>query len=189
MQLQPIGLIGATLFIQLCLLALMFITNRMLPERGVVHLRSKCDRATLVLAIVTVACMVASDEMYRAWAPILGDLAFSSGIGRGATYLLLFIVDLVIAFWLVTLTGGSKGSPYTSTLFALPSLAIFLREPPSRFVTYTAIAAIFYVIGLNAERNRLPIDVLRGEGYMGPSYSSIRTNTPAHASTRQHTPQ
>lgn len=182
MQLQPIGLIGATLFIQLCLLLLLFATNRMLPERGFVHLRSRCDRATLVLAIVTVACMVASDEMYRAWAPILGDLAFGSGIGRSTTYLLLFSVDLSVAFWLMTLTGGSKNSPYTAILFMLPSLAIFLREPAGRFVFYAALAAIFYGLGLLAESRRLtPMDILRGDSYMGPKYSSIRTDTPAHA--------
>lgn len=182
MLLQPIGLIGATLVIQLCLLILLFITNRMLPERGHIHLRSRCDRATLSLALITLACMVVSEEMFQTWAPILGDLSPKSGLSRSGTYLLLFLADLGIAFWLISLTGGSKHSPFTGVLLLVPSLAIFLREPAWRFIMYSLFAAGLYSIGLIMSRRPVEsIDVLRGESYLGPNYSSIRTDTPAHA--------
>ena len=161
---------------------LLFITTRLLPERGFVHIRSNCDFAALILAIITVACMVASDELYRAWSPFMGDLAFAGGVSRSVTFLVLFTTDLMVAFWLITRTGGSKRSPFTTLLFTIPSLAIFLREPPSRFLTYLAVAAMFYLLGLLASRNRLDgIDVLRGgDDPPGMPYAMKLADTPAH---------
>lgn len=182
MQLQPIGLIGATLFIQFCVLLLLVVTIGAFPKRGFVNLRSDCERVVLGLAFVTLGSLVLSDELYKAWSPILGDLAMQHGFSRQSTFPVLFIVDLMGAFWLVTLTGGSKSSPFTSVLLLVPSLAIFLREPALRFILYSVLAAGLYIAGLVVERsNDGGVDVLRG--MEGPvfSYSIIRTDTPAHA--------
>jgi hypothetical protein len=133
---------------------------------------------------VTLGTLVLSDELYQAWSPILGDLAMHNGIARQSTFPILFISDLIGAFWLVAKTGGSKSSPFTSVLLLVPSLAIFLREPAARFILYSTTAGILYLWGLS----RLPggthdIDVLRGIGGLQPSFSEIRTDTSAHAIT------
>jgi hypothetical protein len=182
MQLQPIGLIGATLFIQFCVLILLFVTIGALPQRGFVNLRSSCERVVLGLAFITLGCLVLSDDLYKAWSPILGDLAMEHGISRQATFPILFVFDLVGAFWLVTLTGGSKSSPFTSVLLLVSSLAIFLREPALRFILYSLLAAGLYIAGLVVERRKSGgVDVLRGMEGPVLSYSMIRTDTPAHA--------
>jgi hypothetical protein len=49
-------------------------------------------------------------------------------------------------------TGGAKGSPFTSVLFLIPALAIFLREPPKHFLGYAAFIGILYVWSLARER-------------------------------------
>lgn len=183
MQIQPVGLIGATLTVQLCLLVLIFLTNRVLPQRGLIMLRSRCDRAALVLSLITVACIVVSEELYTFSAPVFGDLAFPKGLPRSWTYLILFLADLFVVFQLIQTTGGSKTSPFTVILFLLPTIAIFLREPPGRFLLYAVVAAALYILGLMLSRpHDTFIDILRGESG-GPQmdYSILRTDTPAHA--------
>ncbi|MBX3609169.1 MAG: hypothetical protein KF871_04670 [Hydrogenophaga sp.] len=135
------------------------------------------------MALITVGCVVASDELYRLSAPVFGELAFSGGLSRNTTYFVLFVADLLITFRLIQVTGGSKTSPFTAILFLLPTVAIFLREPASRFLFYAALAGGLYLIGLLIDRSHdRPVDILRGEiGGAPPDYSILRTDTPAHA--------
>lgn len=37
-------------------------------------------------------------------------------------------------------------SPFSAVLFMLPALAIFLREPPERFLSYTFGAAVLFLL-------------------------------------------
>lgn len=182
-EVQPVGLIGATLVVQLFVMLLITVTNRVLPQGGYLLLRSHCDRAVLGMALLTVACLVASDDLYRLTAPMFGDLAFSGALSRNTTFLVLFISDLLITFRLIQVTGGSKSSPFTAILFLLPTVAIFLREPASRFIPYALLAATLYIVGLLIDRsNDKTVDVLRGAlGGGPPDFSIVRTDTPAHA--------
>lgn len=183
MQVLPVGLVGATLLVQLGILFLIFLTNRVLPFGGAVPIQTKCDKAVLVLSLVTVSCVIFSDDLYKLSAPMFGDLVPISGISRGTTFAVLFVADLVVVFRLIHVTGGSKSSPFTTLLFLIPTLAIFLREPPSRFLIYGLVAGFLYLFGLVVERRG------RHEIYIGSSrsqsvneeYALIKTDTPAHA--------
>lgn len=183
MDVEPVGLLGATLLVQLCVMVLIGITNRVLPQGGRLLLRSHCDQAVLAMALVTVTCVVASDEMFRLTAPMFGDLAASRGLSRNTTFVILFVTDLLLTFRLIYVTGGSKSSPFTALLFLLPTVAIFLREPPVRFLTYAILAAALYCFGLLVDRAYTKkVDILRGEiGGGPPDFSIVRTDTPAHA--------
>lgn len=57
---------------------------------------------------------------------------------------MVFLLDIFGAAALMAVSGGGKGSPFSSVLFSLPALSIFLKEPPSRFVMYTALTAILF---------------------------------------------
>lgn len=183
MDVQPVGLLGATLAVQLCVMLLVAVTNRVLPQEGRLLLRPSCDQAVLWMALTTVFCIVASDDLYRLTAPMFGDLAFSGALSRDTTFGALFVTDLLLVFRLIHVTGGSKSSPFTGLLFLLPTVAIFLREPPTRFLSYAALTAILYCLGLLIERSPGgPVDILRGAlSGSPPDYSIVRTNTPAHA--------
>jgi len=135
------------------------------------------------MALVTVACVVASDELYKLTAPMFGELAASAAFTRDTTFFILFITDLGLVFRLIYVTGGSKNSPFTALLLLLPTVGIFLREPAGRFLLYATLAAALYCLGLLVDRaHRMSIDVLRGEiGGGPPDYSIVRTDTPAHA--------
>lgn len=183
MNIQPVGLLGATLAVQLCVMILIAITNRVLPQEGRLLLRSSCDQAVLWMALVTVGCIVASDDLYRLTAPMFGELAFAGALSRNTTFFVLFATDLILIFRLIYVTGGSKASPYTALFFLLPTVAIFLREPPVRFVIYALIAAGLYTLGLRINKvHPSHVDILRGEDGGGSTlYAEVQTDTPAHA--------
>lgn len=60
----------------------------------------------------------------------------------------VFVLDIVFVTFLALKTGGTKRSPFTSVLFLLPSLAIFLHEPTYRFLGYSIAVGLVYVIVL-----------------------------------------
>lgn len=85
------------------------------------------------------------DDFYSTWGPILGNLALPT-IPRDYSFFAVFALDIVFVTVLIFRTGGTKRSPFTSVLFLLPSLAIFLREPVLRFLFYSIVVGCVYVV-------------------------------------------
>lgn len=52
------------------------------------------------------------------------------------------VVNLFVVAGLITSTGGTKGSPFTSALFALPVFSIFLWESYPVVLTHVALTCI-----------------------------------------------
>lgn len=112
---------------------------------------------TVVLAILTIIAVVLSADFYQVWSPLMGDVQLPT-FGRSGAFMFVFMLDIVATIVLITWTGGSRSSPFTSMLFLIPALAIFLREPPWKFLTYAAIAGVYYFFTCNDRgRFRMPL--------------------------------
>jgi hypothetical protein len=143
--LQPIAIIGSTIVIQLALLVI--LAGGVWFDRT--HL-GKVTRAAnslliILLAIVSLVAIVSIDSFSTILAPMFSDVALPS-FSRSTGLRAAFMADFVIVGVLITRTGGSRQSPYTSVLFLLPTLAVFLREPPSAFIFYGILGGVWYLV-------------------------------------------
>ncbi len=98
----------------------------------------------LGFALVTLACLVFSQDFVLLSKPVFGDIEFPA-LSRSDAFLIVFTLNIFGAGVLMHATGGAKESPFAAVLFALPALAIFLREPPSRYFAYTGFAVVLFL--------------------------------------------
>jgi len=96
-------------------------------------------------ALLTIGILVFTEDVLLFSKPVFGDLDFPS-ISKSTAFALVFSLNLVGAAALIIGTGGARESPFGALLFILPALAIFLRETPGRFISYTIAAAILFLI-------------------------------------------
>ena len=96
-------------------------------------------------ALVTIGLLIFSEDVVLSSRPVFGDIELPS-ISKDTAFLVVFSVDLLGAAFLILLTGGSKDSPFSAILLVLPALAIFMREPPQRFLSYTFVAAVLFLL-------------------------------------------
>jgi len=145
-NLQPINVAGATIVIQLSILVIMFVglfLFRRDPHPHAPKWRETPYALIVVLAIMSIMSIVMTGEFYAVWSPIMGDFQLPT-INRDFGFLAVFILDIIVTTVLIFLTGGVRSSPFTAILFMLPTLAIFLREPPVRFVGYSILVGLIY---------------------------------------------
>lgn len=145
-NLQPINVAGATIVIQLSILIIMFVglfLFRRDPHPHAPKWREIPYALIVILAILSIMSIVMTKEFYAVWSPIMGDFQLPT-INRDFGFLTVFILDIVVTSILIFLTGGVRSSPFTAILFMLPTLAIFLREPPVRFVSYSILVGLIY---------------------------------------------
>lgn len=99
----------------------------------------------LGFSLITLACLAFSQDFVLLSKPAFGEVDFPS-LPRDDAFLVVFVLDIVGAGLLMGITGGSKDSPFSAVLFALPALSIFLRETPARFFIYTALAVTLFLL-------------------------------------------
>jgi uncharacterized membrane protein YesL len=155
-SIQPINVAAATLFIQLIFIALVAATSALTKvteeeyHRNYIfmsrymNLNNFRKTPTLLVALVTIAILLISDDLYSVWSPMFSGVGINT-IPTEKAIGIVFIMDLGLTGWLMYATGGSRDSPFTPAIFTLPALAIFLRLPTSMFLTYAAITAVIYV--------------------------------------------
>ena len=105
----------------------------------------------LAFALVTIACLVFSQDFVLLSKPVFGDVELPA-FSRSASFLIVFTLNIFGAGILMKATGGAMTSPFSVVLFTLPALAIFLREPPSRYFSYTGFAIVFFLAYQRRER-------------------------------------
>lgn len=160
-SIQPLNVAAATLLIQLLLITLLAVTSSLYRSAGWeprMSLGSEVALSphplrkspTLFVAIISFATLLISDELYTIWSPIFQGVGINT-ISAFTAISIVFIVDLLLVGYLVVATGGSKASPFTSALFTIPALAIFLRLPPSMFFTYAVVAGLVYLVLLSPQ--------------------------------------
>ncbi len=104
--------------------------------------------------LFTVLLLALTDGYYAVWSPMLGQLTLPTFPVRTALGI-LFFWDVFVFAALISLSGGAAASPFTSALFLVPALAIFLRVPVWLFLTYSSLCGILYLL-LSAEKFELP---------------------------------
>lgn len=145
--LKPLNIAGGTIVVQIALIVILFIGVRLTRSRLVDEQRVNDKQFPLTIIVLTLllnlAVLVETRAFYVVWSPILGDVTFPT-ISDSHGLMVSFCIDLIAVTLLMMHTGGSKESPFTSVLFLIPALAIFLREPPWHFFAYAAYASIVY---------------------------------------------
>ena len=156
-SIQPLNVAAATLLVQLLLITLLAITSslyrgikpggagtRFLGEsiHGQVELRRS---PTLFVALASFAALLISDELYSIWSPIFQGVGINT-ISASSAIVTVFVIDLLLIAYLIATTGGSQSSPFLPALFTVPALGIFLRLPPSMFISFAILAALIYVV-------------------------------------------
>ena len=107
---------------------------------------SRVTRYLMGFALLSLACLIFTEEFVNLSQPIFGNIYLPS-LTKEDSFLTIFLLDIIGAALLMGVSGGAKDSPFSSLLFGLPALSIFLKEPPSRFLIYTALAAfLFWVL-------------------------------------------
>lgn len=148
---KPASVAGAAILMQVLLLVIIFLgvgwyrENRH-DDRSI---KATAFALGLVLAILTISTLGISEDYYKIWGAMMGDLQLPT-IGRSTAMMCVFVFDILATIILIVLTGGTRASPFTAVLFLIPSLAIFLRESPSKFLTYTAIVGLYYWLSCRA---------------------------------------
>jgi hypothetical protein len=126
-------------------LAIAYIALEILGRGFNGKLTTRGSHSTLVFwLLLTIVVIVMGEDLYAQWSPVLGDVELPS-IPREAAFVAVFILDIIFVTILILRTGGAKASPFTSILFLLPTLAIFLREPAGRFLAYSIGVGLIYV--------------------------------------------
>ena len=159
-SIQPLNVAAATLLVQLILITLLAFTFslcraqrweatelRILGGRFA-HGRQLHISPILFVALASFAVLLISDDLYSIWSPIFQGVGINT-ISAATAISVVFILDLLLVGYLVFSTGGSRASPFLSALFTIPSLAIFLRLPPSMFFSYAAVAVVVYLLFLS----------------------------------------
>lgn len=165
---QPTTLAGASVVIQTFLLFISFIALWLLSKSYSARKMAKESYAFLVAwLLLTLVLILIGEDLYAVWGPILGPIVFPT-IPRDYAFFAVFIVDIIFTTLLILRTGGTKRSPFTSVLFLLPSLAIFLREPVWRFLIYSTVVGFVYVVLLR-KTFRTDDNEFDRSGYEGPS--------------------
>jgi hypothetical protein len=159
-NLKPVNVAGATIVVQVCLLTIVTVATLVENETEIESRRDRKQRAyepTVVLAILTIIAVALSADFYQVWSPLMGDVQLPT-FGRSGAFLFVFMLDIIATMMLITWTGGSRSSPFTSMLFLIPALAIFLREPPWKFLMYATIVGIYYFFTcVDRERYKMPL--------------------------------
>lgn len=96
-------------------------------------------------SLISLAALAFSQDFVLLSKPAFGDVVFPS-LSRENAFLTVFLLDIFGAGLLMQMTGGSRDSPFSTVLFALPALSIFLREAPTRFFIYTGLAVVLFLV-------------------------------------------
>ena len=145
--LKPLNIAGGTIVVQLALIVILFLGVWLTESRLVDKQRVNDKQFPLSIIVVTLllnlTVLVETRAFYVVWSPILGDVSLPT-VSDSHGLMMSFCIDLIAVTLLMLYTGGSKESPFTSVLFLIPALAIFLREPPLHFFAYAAYASLVY---------------------------------------------
>lgn len=116
---------------------------------------------TILIAVATLGALLLSDPYSATWQPLFGGLHLPT-IRSAVALPLTFVVDILGVSALMGQTGGSRESPFTSVLSAIPTLAIFLREPFDNVFLYSTLVVACFTLLL----------VTHGELYRGHGHEN-----------------
>lgn len=158
---STVNIAGAALITQISLLAIMALgamiihfvetTSQYNPRY------SGLGWIILVCSLLSLFFLVYSVEFSTLWKPVFRSTE-PTLLRWTTSILLMFLINIICVTILVSVTGGSRNSPFTPIYFILPALSIFLREGLSRILLYLALVSLLFSI------NMFVIDCNRDEG-------------------------
>lgn len=164
-SIQPLNVAAATLLVQVLLLAILGTGSRLYLARlwNVPPVTSSnfcvgppgALRTTPLtfLTLVSFTLLLLTDDLYGIWSPLFQGVGISTFTSSTAI-LLVYLLNLWAVGYLMFKTGGSRSSPFTSVLFTIPALAIFLRMPPWAFMTIAVFSGLIYLVLLAPQLSR-----------------------------------
>lgn len=151
---NPVNITGAAFIAQFAIIVIMFAGAAILhkgEEKTPFYLgRARFSQLVwkiVILTLITIGCLLFSDEFSKIWRPLLEDASVLTLPWRWAV-VIMFLCDIIFVTILVFNTGGSKDSAFGPLYFLLPTLAILLREPLGRLVLYVSLTIIPFSIML-----------------------------------------
>ena len=145
-SIRPATIASASIVIQICLLIIAYGALGLLSMSKSFGVQARSSYSTLVVwLLMALVLLVMGEDLYATWGSILGQVTLPT-VPRNYTFLAVFVLDIVFLTILVLRTGGTRNSPFTSVLFLLPALAIFLREPAWRFLSYAVVVGMIYAM-------------------------------------------
>ncbi len=153
---KPVNIAGAAIITQISLIAIMFVGALILRFRSIyygVQRFSNLGWIILLFSLITLFSMVYSDEFSTLWGPLFVT-ARPTLLKWSTAIMLMFIFNIICVAILVFLTGGGRESVFSPIYFIIPALAIFLREPLGRVITYLIAVSLAFTITL------LPIGII-----------------------------
>ena len=120
----------------------------------------------LGMTLFTLVPLLLSHGFAPAWRPLVGTLA-PSAISDGSTMLIVLVVDVLGLSVLVAATGGSQQSPFQAVYFLLPTLALFLRQSPTRVLVTAAVVFASFSVLMG------PRHFHNGHGYGGDRHNAV----------------
>lgn len=143
--LQPVNVSGALLIVQVCILIIFWLGLSLLEFSSGKQRRNSHSLLT-IFAIASIILVAFIKEFYTIWSPILGDDIHLPTLARSNAFNVTFALDIFVTWRLIKRTGGSSNSPFTPMLFLIPTLSIFLRQPPAVFIIYAIVIYLLYWI-------------------------------------------
>ena len=140
------NIIGATLVFQICVIGILFIGVWLMDRSSRARWAQGYIACFLAMAL-PVTALALTESNYQSWSGFLEDISHLGNaltIPDNLSLASVFFVNILILSWFIHQTGGSRNSPFTPILFVIPTLAIFLYEPPKRFLFYAVLIAIVY---------------------------------------------
>lgn len=156
-SIQPLNVAAATLLVQVLLLAILGTAGRLYRARlngippattsNLYELPPGLLRTTPLtfLALSSFTLLLLTDDLYGIWSPLFQGVGITT-FKSSTAILLVYLLNLWAIGYLMFQTGGSQSSPFTSALFTIPALAIFLRMPPWAFMTVALFSGLIYLV-------------------------------------------
>lgn len=95
--------------------------------------------------LLTLGVLFAAEDFARIWKPVFGQPSMS-GLSLNEALGIVLTCDAVCSALLIYHTHGSMTSPFSPVLFAIPALAIFLRQPPGYVIYYAILVTALFTI-------------------------------------------
>ena len=150
---QSISIVAAALITQLALFLILALglaidgtTWVEDPWRGA-RFPAKPWPSLVILCVAGLGPLILSKDVADLGRNVFGSRDLAMFSPDRAIAIALF-ADAFVLMFLVHRTGGSRSSPFTSALFALPALAIFLWQPYHLVLVYVAVVIVGSLVAL-----------------------------------------
>lgn len=126
---------------------------------------SKLAWVIIAFILLTLGCLVFSDEFSKLYQPLFGTASFPL-LPWSVALLIVYTLNVVCVAVLVASTGGSRTSPFSPLYTTFLTLAIFLREPLGRILYYLILTSISFSVTFKS-------NTFRSKDFEEPTSSKI----------------